>query len=257
MPPLVADGVLAFLLLGVTYALSSEGLWGAALMFFNVLFGAMIAFNFYEPLAALIDKTGLKWGMSDCICLFVLFAVATLILRLATETLAPAMVRFPMPIYHVGRIFFGLAAALVTVSIIALGYECAPVHKKFMPYKQSPPFGLGIDHKWLGFYQYSTGKIFSSKSAEVDPYGGYGATKVFDPKGEWLLIHQDARPYGEPTDGVLGEDAAMPPRKARRVEREPARRRPRACLGPCRRPAGSRPHPNGPTCREGSPRRVV
>ena len=38
----------------MTYALTSEGLWGAALMFFNVLFAGIIAFNFYEPLAALL-----------------------------------------------------------------------------------------------------------------------------------------------------------------------------------------------------------
>ncbi len=46
--------IIVGLILGLTYALTSEGLWGAALMFFNVLFGAMIAFNFYEPLAALL-----------------------------------------------------------------------------------------------------------------------------------------------------------------------------------------------------------
>ena len=61
----VADLVIAGLILGLTYALTSEGLWGAALMFFNVLFAGMIAFNFYEPVAALIDRTGINWGFSD------------------------------------------------------------------------------------------------------------------------------------------------------------------------------------------------
>ena len=40
-------------------------------MFFNVLFGAMIALNFYEPLAKLIDSTGINWGFSDTLCLLV------------------------------------------------------------------------------------------------------------------------------------------------------------------------------------------
>ena len=43
--------VIAFLAVGLTYVITSEGLWGAALVFFNVLFAAMISFNFYEPLA--------------------------------------------------------------------------------------------------------------------------------------------------------------------------------------------------------------
>ena len=83
------------LIVGLTYVLTSEGLWGAALMFFNVLFGAMIAFNFYEPLAKLIDSTGITWGFSDTLCMLGLFCVSVLLLRMTTETIAPAMVRFP------------------------------------------------------------------------------------------------------------------------------------------------------------------
>ena len=65
VPEFVIDLVMAFLILLLTYALSSEGLWGAALMFFNVVFGGLITFNFYEPLARLIDSTGIGWGFSD------------------------------------------------------------------------------------------------------------------------------------------------------------------------------------------------
>ena len=121
----IPDAVIAVLILGLTYALSSEGLWGAALMFFNVLFAGMIAFNFYEPLAALIDTTGVNWGMSDTICLIVLFSVSVLILRLTTEHLAPTMVRFPTPVYHIGRLVFGLAASVVTIAILTLAFKCA------------------------------------------------------------------------------------------------------------------------------------
>ena len=38
-------------------------------MFFNVLFGGLIAFNFYEPLAKLIDSTGIGWGFSDTLAM--------------------------------------------------------------------------------------------------------------------------------------------------------------------------------------------
>ena len=36
--------IIVGLVLGLTYALTSEGLWGSALMFFNVVFAGMIAF---------------------------------------------------------------------------------------------------------------------------------------------------------------------------------------------------------------------
>src|SRR5271170_6315201 len=127
---LIINLIIVVLILGLTYALTSEGLWGAALMFFNVVFGAMIAFNFYEPLARLIDSTGIGWGFSDTLCMLGLFCVSVLLLRMTTETIAPVMVKFPAPIYHAGRLVFGLAGAVVTMSVIILAFHAAPVNKK-------------------------------------------------------------------------------------------------------------------------------
>lgn len=211
MPPIVFDLVLAGLILGMTYALMGEGLTGAALMFFDVLFGAVIAFNFYEPLAALLAANlGFLSGFADTLCLLLLFSVSVLLLRLTTETLAPAMGRYPAPVYHIGRIAFGLAASVVTMAIVVLALECAPVHKKILgavDYKYKPPFKLGIDHSFLGFFQYTTGSIFANhNSGSRDPFSEYGTAKVFDPRSEWLLRHQDARPYG--TETVLSGEGS-------------------------------------------------
>jgi hypothetical protein len=209
--------VIVGLILGLWYALISEGLWGAALMFFNVLFGGLIAFNFYEPLAAMLDRTGIGWGFSDTLCLLALFCVSVLLLRMTTETLAPAMVRFPTPVYHFGRLVFGLGGALVTMAIVILAFHTAPVHKKIfgvINYDTKPPFGLGLDHQWLGFFQYETGDVFAQYgSGKRDPFGTYGhfgtdrvRVNVFDPRAEWLLNHQDVRPYGE--GSVLPDEGA-------------------------------------------------
>ncbi len=128
---------------------------------------------------------------------------------MTTETIAPAMVRFPMPVYHAGRLVFGLAGAAVTMAIVILAFHAAPVHKKIftvIDYKTKPPFGLGLDHLWLGFFQYETGAVFSNMGyGGRDPYRTYGhggRVNVFDPKAEWLLVHYDARPYG--TGSVTG-----------------------------------------------------
>lgn len=207
MPPILVDLGIAVVILGMTYALMSEGLWGAALMFFNVLFAGIIAFNFYEPLAAVLAKNvGFLSGFADTLCLLGIFIVAVVMLRLTTETLGPLMVRYPTPVYHVGRIGFALAASVVTAAILILAFETAPVHKKLVgvvDYKYAPPFKMGLDRGWLGFFQYTTGQIFASYgSGRRDPYVEYGTAKVFDPRAEWLLNHQEARPYG--TDSILG-----------------------------------------------------
>ncbi len=206
--------IVAAVILGMTYALASEGLWGACLMFFNVLFGAFIAFNFYEPLAKLIaDNVAFLAGFADMVCLLLLFVVSVFILRLTTETLAPAMVRFPMPLYHLGRWLFALGCSLVTVAIVLLGLDCAPVHKKIfgvIDYKTKVPFGLGLERQWLAFFQHTTGLIFVSHAPGTrDPFTEYGDARVFDPRGEWLLIHQEARPFG--IESVLEDGGAAAP----------------------------------------------
>ena len=90
----------------------------------------MIAFNFYEPVAKLIDSTGIPWGFSDTLCMLGLFCISLGLLRMTTETIAPAMVRFPTPVYHIGRLVFGLGGAVVTMAIVILAFHAAPVHKK-------------------------------------------------------------------------------------------------------------------------------
>jgi hypothetical protein len=207
--------VIIGLILGLWYALISEGLWGSALMFFNVLFGGMIAFNFYEPLADMLDRTGINWGFSDTLCMLLVFSISVMLLRMTTETIAPAMVKFPIPVYHAGRLIFGLGGALVTMAIVILSFHTAPVHKKIAyvyDYDSKPPFGLGLDHQWLGFFQYETGDVFAQYGAgQRDPFGTYGhwgdsrePVNVFDPRAEWLLIRQQGRPYGE--GSILGEE---------------------------------------------------
>jgi hypothetical protein len=180
-------------------------------VFFNTLFAAMIAFNFYEPLARLVDSTGINWGFSDTLCMLGLFCISLVVLRLTTETIAPVMVKFPMPVYHAGRLVFGVGGAAVTMAIVLLAFHAAPVHKKVfssIDHKTKPPFGLGLDHIWLSFFQYETGAVFSNLGrGGRDPYRTYGhggRVNVFDPKAEWLLLHYDARPYG--TGSVLGDD---------------------------------------------------
>jgi hypothetical protein len=206
--------IIAFLTFGLAYVLTSEGLWGSALMFFNVLFAAMISFNFYEPLAKLLDSTGINWGFSDTLCMLGLFCVALVALRLTTETIAPVMVRFPLPVYHAGRLIFGLAGGALTMAIVILAFHAAPVHKKIfnaIDHTSKPPFGLGLDHMWLGFFQYETGAVFSNMGyGRPDPFHAYGhggRVNVFDPKAAWLLDHYDSRPYGTGTVLGGGEEA--------------------------------------------------
>jgi hypothetical protein len=210
---MLPDLVTAVLILGMTYALMSEGLWGAALMCMNTLFAGLIAFNFYEPLAALLSQNvDAMSGYADTLCLMVLFIVSLLLLRLTTESLAPAMVRFPMPVYHIGRVLFAFVGSCIAISIVWLAFHTSPVQKKMfgvVDYARKPPFGQGLDHKWLAFFQYTTGQTFAKylgADYRIDQTSFYKDSKLFDPAGRWLIDHQNARPYG--TDTVPAPDTS-------------------------------------------------
>jgi uncharacterized membrane protein required for colicin V production len=232
MPPPLFDFILLAGILGFTYVMTSEGLWGAALMFFNVLFGAIIAFNFYEPMAQIIvENASFISHLADMTSLMLLFSASVMVLRVATEFLAPAMIRFPSPVYNIGRFIFAFGTSVIVFAVILLGLHAAPVHQKIasvVDYKHKPPFNFGIDHMWLAFFQKTTGEVFPrfDDTGIRDPFRQFGRpygqsekqrlkVHVFDPRAKWLLDHQEARPFGEspvleeaPTPGAAAAGAA-------------------------------------------------
>ena len=186
---MIFDLIVLVLIAGMTYALSSEGLWGAALMFFNVLFSSIIALNFYEPLAGVIaSNVDFLSGMADALCLIVIFTVSLLLMRLATELLAPSMVRYPVALYQIGRFLFALAASALTMGMLILAFEASPVDKKVfgsVDHEAVPAYKVRLDTQILAIFQYETEEVFRR-----------GKGRFFDPKSDWLIREFEARPYG-------------------------------------------------------------
>lgn len=206
MPSWVPDAGISVLILGMAYALASEGAWGATLMFFNVMFAGLITFNFYEPLATQLIAWGMAGAWVDFLASMGIFLVTLVIFRLITDAVAPGMVRFPKPVYHLGRIIFSLGTACMMAAILLCILYTAPVDRRVfgvIDYETQPPFKQGFDRAWLAFVQRSSGYAFSvyDEEAERDPLREFENTRVFDPRGSWLIDHQNARPYaGEGQD---------------------------------------------------------
>lgn len=191
MPTWVVDAAIVLMVLGITYAITSEGLWGSALVFFDILFAFLIAFNFYEPLAGLIasNASGVA-AWADMFSLGGLFVLSLFVLKLITDNIAPISVRFPPLVYQIGRLVFGLAGSVILVGFVLILFYTAPVHKRMFTtinYDSNPPFGMGLDHKLLGFVRYSSENIF--RMAPVFQSNEFDADR-------WLIDHQNARPFG-------------------------------------------------------------
>ena len=210
----VFDLLVLGLVAGMTYALMSEGLWGASLMFFNALFAALISFNFYEPVAVLIvTNASFAANFADSLSMMLLFIVALFLLRIATESIAPSMVRFPTPVYHIGRTIFAFGGAVVTIAMFLLALQASPVQKKMlgvMDYKYKPFYSERFDRDFLAFFQYTTGYTFARNG--VGPAGDRefpNKPMLFDPEARWLLNHQAHRPFGE--EAILEESGGDAP----------------------------------------------
>ena len=196
----VIDVLLVLGMLAITWVVSSEGLWGAALMFVNVMFAGLIAFDLFEPCAAFID-TNLDFmkAFSDFVSLVVLFGIAFTVLRIATDNFGPTMVRFPTWLYHIGRYGFGGATAWYLMGMILCILQTAPIHKQFLGYKWDTHavWTAGVDRFWLGFVQSTTEQVFERKRR---PAG-------FDSSGKFIKEYHDHREFGEP-------DPDLAPKKA-------------------------------------------
>ena len=186
----VIDVLLVLGMLGITWVVSSEGLWGATLMFVNVMFAGLIAFDLFEPVANFIDlNLGFMAAFSDFVALVLLFSVSFTLIRIATDNLGPTMVRFPTWVYHIGRYGFAGATAWYLMGMVLCILQTAPIHKQFLGYKwnEHAVWQAGVDRFWLGFVQTTTKDVFD----RFPP-------RMFDGQSKFIRQYHDRREFGDP-----------------------------------------------------------
>lgn len=184
---MIFDAVVVLFLFFAFIAISSEGFWGSLLAFFNIAFSALVAMSFADKLASIIVKSAsFLSGFADCLSLGGIFAVTLILLRFATDYLAPGKLRIPPALEALGKLVFGGAAAGLLVGFLIVTLQTAPVHKKifwgmYTPGTSNPPFGLGLDEKAL-------------KLVELGLTGPFKGANSFN-ASEWVEKHTAARPY--------------------------------------------------------------
>jgi hypothetical protein len=146
----------------------NEGLWGNAITLVNVVLAAMIATNYFEPLAAFIDGQMPSYTyLWDFVSIWLIFVVTMSILRAVTDAISKTKVRFKMPVEQSGRVLLALAVGYVMMSFTAMTLHMAPlgehpfrgsfgrIEKGVVSDKAMPSYFLGLapDRQWLAFMQ--------------------------------------------------------------------------------------------------------
>jgi len=136
---------LLFMLL-VGYAYLREGVFTAFTMCCNVFIAGLVAFNFWEPLADMLDPTfggSVLHGYEDAIVLVLLFIVTLGVLRSITNLLSRTQIRFPVGFQQGGGAFFGLITGYLISGFLVCVFQTLPWHENFMNF--SPRRDAGTD----------------------------------------------------------------------------------------------------------------
>ncbi|MDZ4821309.1 MAG: CvpA family protein [Planctomycetota bacterium] len=194
--------MLVIMLACVVLTLSS-GLWGNLITLINVITAALIATNYYEPLAAAFDDYDKTYRyLSDFLSVWVIFIAVLAILRVLTDLASKVKVRFKKPLEIGGGLFFGVWIGWIMVSFIMFTLHMAPLSQNFLfgAFQEKPDthmfFGLGPDRKWLAF-------VHGLSSPGGSLATGTSANKVFDPEGKFILKYGERRKDYESKMDVL------------------------------------------------------
>jgi uncharacterized membrane protein required for colicin V production len=189
----VAALVILFLCIAFVF---NEGLWSACLLLMNLLLAGIIAVNFFEPLANWLDSMFPAFTYFwDFLSIWLCFAIALVVLRLATHYLSRHRVRFKRPVDMAGGMFFAFLVGYVMLQFTLFTMHLAPLKRNFLGFQEQPDtrmvFGLAPDRTWLGFMNKlsdsSAGSLSRSPSA-ADP-----TAYVFNPEDDFILKYGQRR----------------------------------------------------------------
>lgn len=169
---------------GLTY---NAGIWGNAIRLIVVVNAALMATNFFEPTARMLeDMLGASLTYSyDFLALWGLFAIFCLIFRLPADLLSRVKVRFLKIADRVGGAILGLWVGWVLLCFTMMTLHTAPMGEKFLMGSFDPSqrmLVVGPDRLWLEFVHRVSVNQFSR-----------GPEHEFDPRGEFINRYRQRR----------------------------------------------------------------
>jgi hypothetical protein len=155
----------------------------------NVVSAALVATNYFEPVAELFDDIVPDYGaLTDFVSVWLVFAGTLGILSGATDFLSRVKVRFLRPIDQYGGIALAIWIAWVSLCFTTMTLHMAPLPRNYLggDFQPKPEsrmlFGLAPDHRWLGFVQkMSRGQYCCSPE------------NMFDPRADFILKYSQRR----------------------------------------------------------------
>jgi hypothetical protein len=181
--------ILLFLILVSVFAsLFTQGLWSNTITLVNVITSALVATNYYEPIADWLDRQepSLTY-IWDLTAIWVVFGLTMVALRAATDYMSQVKVRFFLPVEKAGGILMAVWIGWVVVCFTTMTLHTAPLAKHFLGFQPDPTakmfFGLAPDRLWLAW-------VHKESQGALARFGG---TAAFDAQGDFILRYANRR----------------------------------------------------------------
>lgn len=180
-----------------------QGLWSNAITLINLLLAMMLAFNYFEPVADLLEGVDRSYTyLWDFIALWGVFVLSFVVLRVITDLLSRRRVAFDFWVETVGRSILSLWIAWLLVSFICASLHTAPLGPHPLGFQRTPTsgnfLGMAPDRYWLGFMQSrSRGALSRSESdpGKRSPLeeDRNAEVRIFDPESKFVLKYYHRR----------------------------------------------------------------
>lgn len=173
-------------MLVAAYAFWRQGVLPAFAMAVNVLLAGLIAFNFFEPIAAELDPMlagSFLHGYEDSLCLIALFCLTLAFLRWAANALIHATIEYHPALQQGGAVLFGLLTGYLVAGFLICVAQTLPLDEHFLKFdarveanapgakvrRVMPP-----DRLWLSLmHRASKASLSWDDDSAFDPDGSY------------------------------------------------------------------------------------
>ena len=194
---MIVNLLLVLVFLAIALVLAREGLWSGLVMLLNIIAAATFATAWFERLAGFLDaKLPSYTYLIDFLCLWGIFAVVLLVMRLITDRVSTTKVKFLRQVEIVGGPILAVITAWVMVCFAAASLHTAAVPRALVqPTPESRMFfGFAPDRKWLAWVRFATqsGPFAYPEESAI----------VFDKDGDFILRYADRRLKLEQSEGL-------------------------------------------------------
>jgi hypothetical protein len=150
----------------------TEGLWGNAIMWINLIISAMVAMSFWESVARLFDKQAPSFTyLWDILAVWLVFVVTMGILRAVTGFLSKRKVRFHRLMEQIGNIGMAIVVATTMTCFTAWTLHLSPLAPN--PFRGADLRSSFAANTWIAAMSFSSGGTMQGSAAfPGDGYAG-------------------------------------------------------------------------------------